>query len=272
MKIGLSLDPRLGKDIQSLLNFAEQWSFETVLLKMDHPDILAFLTKAVDPKFRRMLIDANLEYIVHMPEVNVDLASLNTFVRKMSRDVVLRAIQFTEEIGCRQLVISCPGLSYYYSPKQKERAVGNFVSSLRKVKEYADLKGITLLLKNEGKSENTNLIGDPNELKFIAEELGVYVAFDAGNAHSLGLSETFVTTLGDLIKVVLLHDNKGGKNEYMPLGAGDLLLERILYQLIDIKYTGPLIIENFEENEARVSKEVLDTAIKDLTEKTKRKK
>ena len=271
MKIGICYDPRLGKNIESFLNFASQWGFEYVLLKLDNPDLLGYLIKPPNPKFKKMLFEHDLKYIIHAPEIDVNPGSLNIFARHAARDILIKTVDIATEFMVKYVVISSSGLPYVYSPLERDKALANFVLTVRKAKEHADIHDVQFLIKNEGKSQNTPILDSPETLKYIAESLGVGIAFDAGNANSFGNSEQFVPKLGKHIKLVLLHDNKGGVNDYLPIGAGDLILERILYQLEDIGYDGPLIIENFDENEARVSKEVLDTALKEMTEKSKRK-
>ena len=156
---------------------------------------------------------------MHMPYPNsVPMGSreLNAYLREQVAPKSLAVCAF---FGCPYIVIHGFKLAHYLGSEEEEwRCTEQFLDSLAPA---AKELGITLCIENLYESAGGHLTEGPccdagkaaeridrmND-KYRAQVLGF--CFDTGHANLVGLDmERFITTLGDRLKVLHIHDNDG---------------------------------------------------------------
>jgi sugar phosphate isomerase/epimerase len=101
-----------------------------------------------------------------------------------------------------------------------------------------------------------NLPGDYNNAAQMADlldpmpELGLHL--DIGHANLMiwpNSTEEILDRFGDRLRHVHIHDNKGGEADlHLPLGAGNLDLEKHVRTLKQVGYDGPITLEVFSDD------------------------
>ena len=156
---------------------------------------------------------------MHMPYPNyVPMASeeLNSYLRDV---MSVKSMKLCHYLGCKYIVIHGFKLAYFLGSEEAEWAkTQDFIEFLAPLaKEY----GITICIENIYTSIGKHIVEGPccnahkaaeridriNE-KYGAEVLGF--CFDTGHANLVGIDfERFITTLGQRLKVLHIHDNDG---------------------------------------------------------------
>lgn len=156
---------------------------------------------------------------MHMPYPNyVPNGSdrLNNYLRNV---VAPKSIKICAFMDCKYIVIHGFKLAYYFGSEQAEwEKTLEFIEFLAPL---AKKLGVTICIENIYTSVGSHIIEGPCcdagkaveridsvNKKYNAEVLGF--CFDTGHANLVGIDfENFITTLGDRLKVLHIHDNDG---------------------------------------------------------------
>ena len=87
----------------------------------------------------------------------------------------------------------------------------------------------------------------PDELLSLLEGTEIGVCFDVGHAHVSGTMDSFFAHSPGFVNVHI-HDNRGERDEHLPIGDGSIDFQRVLEGLQG--YTGKMVIESRSLNEA----------------------
>ena len=108
--------------------------------------------------------------------------------------------------------------------------------------EFAKKRGVTLAMENL-------FTTTPEQLIEISNSLGCAVCWDVGHAHILGLDQHHsITTLGNRIKTLHLHDNYGIKDNHNAPYFGNIDWQKIVDSLTEIGYDGTFNYEVIKYN------------------------
>lgn len=156
---------------------------------------------------------------MHMPYPNyVPNGSdrLNNYLRNV---VAPKSIKICAFMDCKYIVIHGFKLAYYFGSEQAEwEKTLEFIEFLAPL---AKKLGVTICIENIYTNVGSHIIEGPCcdagkaveridsvNKKYNAEVLGF--CFDTGHANLVGIDfENFITTLGDRLKVLHIHDNDG---------------------------------------------------------------
>jgi len=129
-----------------------------------------------------------------------------------------------------------------------EYMIENNLRSLRELIDYADDKGVQLMLENLPAAFN-NMV-ELSELLEPLPALGLHL--DIGHANLNPLSNTteeILNAFGSRLEHVHLHDNRGGVQDlHLPLGSGTLPWISMLRLLKDHGYDGSITLEVFSDD------------------------
>ena len=158
----------------------------------------------------------HMPYPVYVPKGSKEL---NAYLRK---NVAPKSLYICKFLDCKYIVIHGFKLAYYLGSEDEEwAATENFLEELAPL---AKELGITMCIENLYDSQADRLVEGPccdatkaacridrmNE-KYGAEVLGF--CFDTGHANLIHLDfEKFITTLGNRLKVLHIHDNDGWRD------------------------------------------------------------
>ncbi|GEM_PF-3607457 len=198
-----------------------------------------------------VLRESELGATLHLPQVWVDLAALDEYVWEGSirsvETALLATLPLKPEMAVvhpanygTQMVLEIPGGSVLDTSLLR-RLKGRLTSALKRLSDTA--AGPVLALEN--------LEGMPFDLfALIITETETKACLDLGHAVSNGDDPaTALRSLANDLAGIHLHDALAPRNgaligeAHLPLGQGELDLKDIRQALIDIDFSGPVVLE-----------------------------
>lgn len=129
-----------------------------------------------------------------------------------------------------------------------EYMIENNLHSLRELIQYADERGIQLMLENLPAAFNNGV--ELAELLDPLPALGLHLDVGHANLYPLrNTTEEILDAFGSRLEHVHLHDNRGGAHDlHLPLGSGTLPWISMLHLLKSHGYDGSITLEVFSED------------------------
>lgn len=172
------------------------------------------------------------------------LGSKNDQMRQRSLDILKKSIDFALDTGVK--IILVPGYDVFYEESDKGTEE-RFIDSLFKAKDWASWACVMLALENTDKyitslkqarkiidhvnSTWFKLYGDIGNL--VAAELDPFAELEWGRGHLAGIH---------------LKDALPGKMRRIPFGEGTVPFIEIFQKLSEIKFSGPVMLEMWEDS------------------------
>ena len=213
----------------------------------------------IKTNFLELAPSYDLEYTIHAPFNDLNLAALNPELRAIAIKYLKDSIYISNDLGINLLSFHpghmCP--SGVYAPK---KVLETNYRSIREIAQFVKDEGLEIQLALENMPLRNWTLGNTAEeiLSMInGTELGI--CFDVGHAQIVGEVENFLAIVSK-IKNVHLHDNKGRRDEHLVLGEGIIDVPKVINYL-KRKYDGNIIIESKNLDEGLKSMEYLDKLI-----------
>ncbi len=242
--LGVASSTGLNMSLTGFLDFATRLKVGLVEIKMDEPHLLSALSKTKHKKAIRDIVESfNFKYSVHAPYIDINLASMNSALRKASEKTILKSIEFATDIGAKLVVSHVGRLSRDYPEEMVTQSLKNVIRCLRNLANASKNHGIIFTIENDHKSDDQILAGNPEQLMFLIEKTGSKITLDVGHANTLARIETFLDTLAEHTVNVHLHDNNGEQDAHLSLGKGKINFSAVLESLGKTEYKGPLVVE-----------------------------
>lgn len=257
-RLGLATFLRPGFDVWRWIDLAAELGLGVVEIRaeprMAHPDELSKLDRR---RIRGYLEDAGLRATLHVPIYDLSLASLNPHVASVALAELVASVDLAADVGASVVVFHSGGLPKEYAQLEgeHERAWRRLEFALAVALPHAQGKGVKLALEN--KQKGTDLVITPEDhLRALQSFPDLAACLDFGHLHTVGLDPiAFANALGPRLIHVHLHDNRGQRDEHLPLGEGTLDLPTVLTALDP--YTGSVILEISDPDGLRGSVELL---------------
>jgi sugar phosphate isomerase/epimerase len=228
--------PRIGRDF-------EVW--EIVAEHLHHlPDIKDYMLK--------FLKGQGLKLQVHAPLSDINISAFSEKVRRASVSEVVEAIQVGSELGVGCVTFH-PGLMSPTSSLDPNRVHKLARESTLEIAKAAKEFGVPVAIENMPRMK-WGAFQAPQELLACIEGTEVGICFDAGHALTANLTDEYLALKARFLNVHL-HDNGGGGDEHLILGAGKVPLAKILAALSG--YRGNFVIECREYDDGLKSRDVL---------------
>lgn len=161
--------------------------------------------------------------------------------REVYEELLRRTIEATRMLGAKYVVVH-PWVNEDKTRTLTEKTIEYF----SEFEAYAKTWEVTLAVENMVSTS-------PEQLLAIRDALDCGVCWDTGHANIAGRKQyESITTLGDALKVLHVHDNYGEKDLHNPPYSGTVDWEGFLAGLRDIGYQGAL---NFEVSADRIPEE-----------------
>jgi sugar phosphate isomerase/epimerase len=152
----------------------------------------------------------------HGPFLGLDIASLNGFLARHSRECLLRGLEVTYALGGSVMVMHT-NYSPFYSRGGLSEWFDNWSARMPVVLEEARRLGITLAIENAWEE-------NPHVLERLVDLLpkGAAVCIDVGHvsAFSRLTLKRWWDVLGDRVVALHLHDNDGRSDDHLAPGKG----------------------------------------------------
>ncbi len=206
------------------------------------------LNNATAKKIQEVQESTNLEFTVHLPFSDLNLASLNQGIWDETIAQMGSAIRHVGEFT--DLAVVHPGHLSPLGAELPDSAWEQNIVGIQKLCDIAEEFGITIGVEN---MPNLGfLLGRlPEELIGMVETVNrenVGIVFDVGHASLTGTLDEFLKLKP---KHIHLHDNRGRTDEHLPLGHGIIDWASVMNELKD--YRGRFVIEARTVEEGRES-------------------
>jgi sugar phosphate isomerase/epimerase len=173
---------------------------------------------------RELLASYGLRPIVHASYMEINLASLNRYLREAAVRQTLRCLELASFLEADHLVVHPGNLNRNYPPSFLPEARACLHESLRTLVAQASAAGMVVALENGWNGEDHPIITNGEEHATFIEEVGspaLKALFDLGHAHTFGGNlTTYLDRLQPYLASIHLHDNGGGGDEHLALGRG----------------------------------------------------
>lgn len=153
----------------------------------------------------------------HGPFLGLDIASLNGFLSRHSRECLLRGLEVTYALGGSVMVVHT-NYSPFYSRGGLREWFGNWSTRMPAVLEEARRLGITVAIENAWE-ENPHVL---ERLVDLLPKGSAAVCIDVGHiaAFSRLTVKRWWEVLGERVAVLHLHDNDGLSDDHLAPGQG----------------------------------------------------
>jgi sugar phosphate isomerase/epimerase len=250
MEIGISspafaLEP-FEKTIEKVSKHFKHWEIVADLQQL-LPDIKT--------KFQELSLSYDLEYSIHAPFNDLNIAALNPELRGIAIDYLKRSIQTAYELGITVISFH-PG---HFCPSGVYATDQVLEANLRSIKELAQFvegEGLEVRFALENMPLKHWTLGNTaEEILGMIDGLDIGICFDVGHAQIMGEIDNFLENVNKFYNVHI-HDNNGHRDEHLVVGEGAIDMPRVV-ECLKNGYDGNLIIESNNLDEGVKSKEYL---------------
>lgn len=167
----------------------------------------------------------DIQCSVHAPIWDMNIGAFDPKIRGVVRHRLLQSVEFAHDVGSLWIVVHT-GLDPRLYPEHRLR---KWLSIAREtLTALASESQIPILVEN--------VFDEPEIIASLIEGVErCYVTLDIGHAHvySRRSIEDWISTLGEHVREVHLHENSGAGDEHLALGSGYIDVGRILSMLED---------------------------------------
>lgn len=185
----------------------------------------------------------DIEYTIHAPLSDINVASHNESIRKASIYQIKNSMDIASKLGS-EIVVVHPGQMPILGRKITPKVMEFNRNSLKECSIYAEEVGVKMCVENMPNIEGlmfTNL----NELNELILDVDAYMTLDVGHAHNNNY------TVEDMLKYsrikhIHLSDNDGSYDSHQALGKGEdngVKFDALFEGLKKINYDGFLVVE-----------------------------
>lgn len=249
MKIGISspaftLEP-FAKTLEEVSKNFTLWEIVA--------DLKQLLPVIVDD-FKQLTPSYEMEYSVHAPFNDLNIASLNPELRKIAIQYIKDAIRIADELELNMFSFH-PG---HLSPSglyDMEKVYEINLKSINEIAKFAQDYSIKIALENMP-IRSWTLGNSAHEILTMISNTQFGICFDVGHAYIQNEVDGFLDNINEIYHVHI-HDNNGRRDEHLILGEGSIDIPNIIEKLKK-KYTGKIIIESNTLDDGIKSKEILE--------------
>lgn len=243
--IGMSTGCFYQTDILEVLEVIRDGGF-SIIEVCSFPAHLDYHDKDKVRKASRKIREVGLEpFSFHAPFAqHIDITSLDEGQRRRSIAELIKASEAAAEIGVRHMVLH-PGPEREGRPPAEEflHHLEKACDSINQVAARCEELGMTLLLEN---MLPHLLFGRIQHLLYImgaANTKNVGTCLDTGHANLAGDLPLAMHKLSFHLRMLHVNDNRGGNDEHLPPGEGNVNWHQVFTELEQNGFRGGLILE-----------------------------
>lgn len=205
------------------------------------------------PELERLIPSYDLQLSLHAPFSDVNIGSFNSRIWEEAVRQVIEAIQVADGVGMKTATVH-PGFFSPLSFSSPKKVLDITRESIRLIDSSIQGLGIKVGVENMPNMVVTTC-HTVQDLLYVIEGTDIGICFDVGHANTTGETENFLQC-SDRFVNVHLHDNDGGSDPHLPMGAGTVDFESIVGKLSD--YTGTFVLESRSYEDALAGKAYLE--------------
>ena len=239
MNLGYSPSTASVLDLEDAFKLAHELDFTFVELAWEIFEILP--DAGLLERAKELSRATGVSISVHLPFVDLNLASLVPSARKNAVERVQRALEGAAELDAICGVLHT-GQNSVYHPLAASYAVKALGKSFAEFSEVVPIAVENLALSKQ------DLIHGPQALRDLTEEAGFHNCLDFGHAYveagrtgERDLTERYFEVLGERIIHLHVHSNDGGADLHQPLSDGSLPYHR--YATFLRNFSGTVCLE-----------------------------
>ena len=191
----------------------------------------------------------DLKISIHAPLSDINLASHNKVIRKISISEIKKSIDMAIKIDSKVIVVH-PGYVPILGRRFKDKILQYNKDSLIECSKYAQEMGIKMCVENMPNIEGL-LYKDLNKLENLVLDIDAYITLDVGHAHNNKF------TVEDMLKTsriehIHLSDNDGFFDNHKALGdikKNGLNFKSLFKGLKQINYNNLMVLEVEQPND-----------------------
>jgi len=246
MNIGLSMLFCLGEPFPSLLKRLEKVDVNCVELVDESQHSLN--SKRVKT-LRHIANSKGLDFTVHAPFVDINIASLNPILRRAMLKRLEKSIAYARQLKCRQWVFHSgwkTGVSEFYPNLDWQINL----RSIRTLLTIAKKHNVEISVENTPEPFPF-LLKTMQDFALFYSELGndIGLTLDIAHAHTSHQALEFIEKFSDKIVHVHASDNEGKYDAHRGIGHGNIDWKAIAEALKRIRYKGLIMLESIENIE-----------------------
>jgi L-ribulose-5-phosphate 3-epimerase len=265
----LTSRPRLGIYEKALPSFstwqerlvsAKEAGFDFVEMSIDESaERLARLDWSLEKRhaLRRAIAEADVPILSMCLSAHrkYALGSASPEIRKRSREILRKAIDFAADIGIR--IIQIAGYYVYYEPHD-DQCVLRYQDGLASGIEWAAKSAVMLALENVDGDDVTSIFrAMPHVEAFNSPWFQLYP--DIGNLgeHGLDISSELERGRGHIVGIHV-KDTRPGQPRRVPFGEGVVPFTEAFRKLAEMNFSGPVLLEMWNDDSPdclRIAKE-----------------
>ncbi|MGB9857335.1 MAG: sugar phosphate isomerase/epimerase family protein [Dictyoglomaceae bacterium] len=246
-KVGFSLTSLKRVLPLKALDIAKEKGAEVVELFGDLSVILKGLGAQDPEKIRKKAEKYNIFLTMHLPMIDINLASLNDLIYESSIESTFKALEYARRCGVK-LVVVHPGLVPARHFLVILLAKRRLIRALEKIINLGEKYNIKIAIENTALDKKDLFLKVSHFKKFVLSFKGkLSVCFDFGHAmvSKDGLAKTW-NELKPFISHIHIHDNHGREDEHLPLGEG--IIDFSLYWEELRNFDGTIVLEVNDSN------------------------
>jgi sugar phosphate isomerase/epimerase len=228
-KIGMAGATMLLAPYREGIRFAREHGFQAFEIFAEFPQCVPEEVSHTERELvREEKEKSGLEILVHAPLSSINIAALNTGIRRESVRQEIAAVEFCADLG-GEVVILHNG-DYVVdqefinaNPQVAELTWRLNIESLKRIAEAAEKRGVILGLENIG-FEPSKLDQNAEDMVRIRDAVGsdrILFTLDIGHARLCEGVERYISLLGDSIRHIHFTDNFGRRDDHVVIGEGN---------------------------------------------------
>ena len=223
--------------------------FDFLELTLDPPEAHYSVVRARKDVIIKELKTCNMGLVCHLPTF-VYTADLTERIRRASLLEMVESLQTAKELGAEKVVLHpghIGGMGAFVMEASRQYAF----ESLATIIQTADALGMVLCLENMFPRYLSFV--EPEEFKPVFEQFQkLKLTLDTGHANINDTSGDrairFLKMFSHRLGHIHMSDNKGKRDDHLPVGKGNVPFERIVRTLKAIGYDETITLEIFSEN------------------------
>lgn len=266
MKLGLSSLLFVKGKLEEALPLVQELGYECleVIYEVPHFSLQWEEDREKLRRLRRELEERGLEPSVHTSFVDLNPVSHLPEVFELNLKLAEKGMEACSLLGGEIVVVhtgSCrvPTREFFELTKQK------CLSLLRSLASRAREVGVKLAVEN-GMTPSSPF-STPAELREVVEEVGAGITYDVGHANLRERAEggkldvrSQIRAMGKSLLHLHVHDNRGGDDDHLVPGEGEIDFSSLSSSLHEAGYRGMVIAELWDpEHPAEVARKGMES-------------
>jgi len=243
MNIGLSMLFCLGKPFPYVLKHLKDFDVDCVELV---DESMHALNRRRVNALRRVARDTGLEFTVHAPFADINIASPNPVLRRVMLQRLEKSLGHARRLRCKQWVFHSgwmSGVSEFYPSLDWQTNL----RSVRTLLTIAKKLGVEISIENTPEPMPF-LVKRMQDLALFYSELAsdIDLTLDVAHAHTTHQALEFIEKFSDKIVHVHVSDNDGKYDAHRGIGHGNIDWNAVADALKRINYKGIVVLESVD--------------------------